>query len=149
MNTEQLKRTLQPGLDLGTKIAIAALALSFVLIRTILGPVAATTGLQRVEPGAPGATLTAADAFDLLRSLNERGEMVPSFMDQKRGYKGLDKKNCFGVRIERGARIVGESAGKDYGMYEMGQSIPMKGYSRADRLLVLRGRSYNRHSGAA
>jgi len=109
-----------------TKIAIAALALTFVLIGTIWVPIAAAAGLQLSEPRVSAALLTAADAFDLLRSLNERGEMVPSFMDQKRGYKGLDKKNCFGVRVERGARIVGESSGKDYGMYEMGESLPMK-----------------------
>jgi hypothetical protein len=126
MNTIQLKRTLQPVLVLRTESAIAALAFFFVSIGTILVPVAATPGLQRPEPAASAAALAAADAFDLLRSLNERGEMVPSFLDQKRGYKGLDKKNCFGIRIEGGARIVGESAGKDYGMYEMGQSIPMK-----------------------
>lgn len=126
MNTIQLRRTLQPVLVLGTKIAIAALPVFFVSIGTNWAPVAATAGFQRAEPGASPAALTTADAFDLLRSLNERGEMVPSFLDKKRGYKGLDKKNCFGIKIEGGARIVGESTGKDYGMYEMGQSIPMK-----------------------
>jgi hypothetical protein len=126
MKTKQLERTRQLLPILRAESAIAAFALVFVSIGIVFVPVAATAGLHRAEQRASAAPLTPADAFDLLKSLNERGEMVPSFHDQKRGYKGLDKKNCFGVRIESGARIVGESAGKDYGMYEMGQSIPMK-----------------------
>lgn len=126
MNTKQAERTLQAALVLRRGIAIVAVALFFSAFGMQWATVAATSRLQQAEPGASATALTAADAFDLLRSLNERAEMVPSFLDQKRGYKGLDKKNCFGIRIGHGARIVGESTGKDYGMYEMSQSSPMK-----------------------
>jgi hypothetical protein len=82
--------------------------------------------LKRVQPSESVVALVPAEAFDLLKSLNGRGEMVPSFQGQKRGYGGLDRKNCFGFRFTGGARVVGESSGRDYGMYQMSDGAPMR-----------------------
>lgn len=122
MSTMQLKEILQPVSALRKKSTLAAIALFVVLMGTIWVPITATAGLQHPEPSASAAALAAGDAFDLLKSLNERGEMVPSFQDRKLSYGGFDKKNCFGLRVPGGARIVGESSGKDYGMYEVTHS---------------------------
>lgn len=119
MNTMQLQKIPQSLSTLRKKSTVAAFALFVVSMGTNWVPIGDTAGLQGPEPGASAVALTAADAFDLLKRLNERGEIIPSFQGTKFTYRGLEKKNCFGFRLPGGARIVGESSGRDYWVIEL------------------------------
>ena len=54
----------------------------------------------------------------MLNSFNEAEKLFPeSYMLPLTKYNGLKPENCYGVRLANGLRLVGESAGKDYGVH--------------------------------
>jgi len=71
------------------------------------------------SPTAQAQSLTQAESFEFLKSLNKAKKIFPeSYLLPLKEYKKgvLKPENCFGVRLANGLRLVGESRGADYGV---------------------------------
>ncbi len=63
--------------------------------------------------------LTAQEAFDALKQLNDERKLFPlSLFGASGSGSGLKAENCFGLTLRPGGRLVGESNGTNYG-FEM------------------------------
>ncbi len=76
---------------------------------------AQSEGVQALRP---------KEAFDVLRKLNETKKLLPgTYAKLSDYYKDLRLENCFGVKLAGGARVAGESAGRDYGMFAVHEKV--------------------------
>jgi hypothetical protein len=85
----------------------------------------APTAKAPEQPMAPPQTLSPAESFEVLNTLNEAEKLFPeSYLMPLTAYKNLKEDNCFGVHLATGKRLLGESSGKSYGMRgKVGDSV--------------------------
>jgi len=95
---------------------------------------------QQKSPQPKTSHLTAQQAFDILKDLNEQKKLAEPFGVPPFGrefyYSALRPENCFGLILANGLRLVGESLGKDYGIIR-GDDFQQIGflYSEGDFLI--------------
>jgi hypothetical protein len=70
----------------------------------------------------PISVLTAQEAYRILKEVNQKKGLmfIPPF--EPRAYSKLRPENCFGLALPNSAHLVGESAGREYGVINYGKA---------------------------